>query len=274
MKSHGFNANTISFRHLKPDRAPHRHLDIELNLATGASAVQLVAGNIYEIPEGQIFAFWAGAPHLLLAQPGQEKADLHWITLPMAWLREWEFTTSFLGALLRGELITARLTPHDESDFSQWVSFIRNKGQRKVIASHEIQARLLRLQIEFLAASQCSPTPGKVTPLAVTKMLAYMGEHYTSPFSIEKMASEVGLHPNYAMGLFKHTLDQTISQYLRELRLHHTARELIISDAPIAEIAFEAGFSSLSRFYDGFKSRWNTTPRKYRALHHQKASAR
>jgi len=52
--------------------------------------------------------------------------------------------------------------------------------------------------------------------------------------------------------------------YLNRLRLTHAQRLLATTNMKIVDIALDAGFASLSRFYSTFSSACHCTPTTYR----------
>lgn len=76
----------------------------------------------------------------------------------------------------------------------------------------------------------------------------------------------MGLHPNYAMTLFRRHYGMTLSTYLTRLRVCQAQRLLVSTELEISRVAFETGFGSISRFYEAFKEISGQTPRQYRLL--------
>jgi transcriptional regulator GlxA family with amidase domain len=66
------------------------------------------------------------------------------------------------------------------------------------------------------------------------------------------------------MTVFKKAVGMTMHQALTGHRLDTVQSLLISSELPIASVAFENAFGSLSRFYAAVESRFETTPSKCR----------
>ena len=56
----------------------------------------------------------------------------------------------------------------------------------------------------------------------------------------------------------------SIKQYINKLRLQHAQALLIDTNHAVLNIALEAGFGSISRFYDIFQREFKMTPLKFR----------
>ena len=101
----------------------------------------------------------------------------------------------------------------------------------------------------------------------VEQMACLIARRYTEKLTVEEIGRQVGLHPNYAMGLFKKTFGTTLIDYLTHHRVSHAQRLLATTDEKIVEIAFGSGFNSISRFNEAFRRECGCTPRAYRLQH-------
>jgi len=85
--------------------------------------------------------------------------------------------------------------------------------------------------------------------------------------TIETIGREVGLHPNYAMSLFRKAFGTTLIDYLTQHRVSHAQRLLATTDQKIVDVALNSGFGSISRFNDAFRRACSCSPRDYRSQH-------
>ena len=63
------------------------------------------------------------------------------------------------------------------------------------------------------------------------------------------------------------TFNLTINEYLTQHRVSHAQRLLATTDDKIVDIALEAGYPTLSRFYEAFKKSCGCSPSDYRREH-------
>ncbi|MDF3057911.1 MAG: AraC family transcriptional regulator [Rariglobus sp.] len=75
-----------------------------------------------------------------------------------------------------------------------------------------------------------------------------------------------GFGPTRLFELFRQHYHATPAEVLLRARLDTTKRALLTSDAALADIAFAAGFESLSVFHEHFRMRNGLTPAAYRDL--------
>jgi AraC family transcriptional regulator len=79
------------------------------------------------------------------------------------------------------------------------------------------------------------------------------------------LAAVVGVHPVHLAATFRRFFGQTVSTYVRALRIEQACRALIGSDVPLADVALAAGFSDQSHFCRLFRRALHTTPAEFRA---------
>jgi AraC family transcriptional regulator len=92
-------------------------------------------------------------------------------------------------------------------------------------------------------------------------------EKFASPLSLAAIASAVGVHPVHLARQFRASQGCTVGEYIRRVRVGFARRELLMTDKPVVEIAFSAGFSDHSQLTKTFKRLTGRTPSAYRAEH-------
>jgi AraC-like DNA-binding protein len=161
---------------------------------------------------------------------------------------------------------------HDKQRFQQWrLDLAVGTSERVKIAELEVEARLRRLA-DNLSLNEPAHKDAALPSVfnvdianKVEQMTRYIGDRYRDPISTNDIGGAVNLHPKYASALFKKHLGMTIGAYLCAQRLSQAKRLLATTELKIADIAFETGFSSLSRFYDVFQRECSQTPKEYRS---------
>ena len=84
---------------------------------------------------------------------------------------------------------------------------------------------------------------------------------------LSDVAAAVGVHPAHLARVFREQHGTSVGGYVRRLRLEWAASQLISSDAPLASISAQAGFSDQSHFTRAFKRHSGLTPGRYRQTH-------
>lgn len=108
-------------------------------------------------------------------------------------------------------------------------------------------------------------------PAPIRRALLFMKTHFHQPLSLEETATHAGLSTGHLSRLFHHALGLRFSDYLNALRLEHARHLLTHTRLPIARIALDSGFQSLSQFNRRFKSTEGHSPRQHRYLHAQRS---
>ena len=250
-----------------------RHNEIELIFLERGSFTQFLAGQKVTIRAKQLNVFWAATPHQTIQFEGLD--DFFVATIPLVWFLQCKFPDRLVQPLLHGQLVcepNPQEARFDQELFQRWLDDLRtDKPELKKIVLLEMEARLRRLaySVPEDTPSQRKKTSRQVSlregnPSKVEQMAAYIAQHYTESLAVEDISRSVGLHPNYAMSLFKTTFGTTLIAYLTELRLSHAQRLLTLTDNTVLDIALSSGFNSISRFNTAFKANCGCSPRQYR----------
>ena len=258
-----------------PMKRPDRHNEIEFNLILEGEIVYLLGGSTVTLRSGCLGVFWASVPHQIIACSGD--VPYYVATVPLAWFLACRLPGFAAQRLLSGEMLIetlGRRTRLDQELFRQWTEDLESDEEaRKQIALREMEARLQRLVLnaepDFPVAERQAhvPSVNAAGGEKVAQIAYFVAQNYTERLSVEGVAKYVGLHPNYAMELFRRTLGTTLIDYINHHRVTHAQRLLVTSEETILEVAMSSGFNSLSRFNAVFKARAGCTPRSYRRDH-------
>lgn len=265
--------NKFGFRRLAPKVMAHSHWHghIEINYLFNCSADYLINGKKISVPEGRMLLFWASFPHRMLATSGN--GELVNVYVPLQSFLTWKLPNDFVNNLLHGEVIVSNsLYQCDEQITRIWEQDIaRNDYSLTVQVINEIRNRIHRMSIEDYSTFDLAEKHIKENSKPVISglshiqtMLRYIADNYDQKMTIENVANSTGLHKNYAMKLFNRVMRVSIKQYINKLRLQHAQAMLIDTEKPVLNIALEAGFGSVSRFYDVFQREYNMSPLEFR----------
>lgn len=258
---------------VRPMPRPHMHSQVELNLVLAGSMTYWFDGRVMELTAGRLALFWGMIPH----QVTDCSADARFVVLyvPMATFLELPALSELRSAIFRGAVIEAlEVKGYDRDIFQQWRSdLLSGDGQLEQIVRSELSARVQRLDREgwrdLRELARQHPKAGHLghdhdRAVKVEKMAQFIGEHALEDISADDVAGAAGLHPNYAMSLFKRAVGLTIKQAITRHRLDMAQSMLIATDLSVATIAFDCGFNSLSSFYTAFAQRFRQSPAAFR----------
>ena len=98
----------------------------------------------------------------------------------------------------------------------------------------------------------------------ITSIVSYIKQHYYEQISLQDVANNQYLTPEYLSKFFKIQMGVTFSRYLNRYRLSQANKELVKTDNSIMQIAMKHGFPNLVAFNKIFREVYNTTPAEYR----------
>jgi len=249
----------------------HWHGHIEVNYLFNCSADYLINGKSISVPQGRMILFWASFPHQMIDSQGS--GDMVNIYIPLQAFLTWKLPNKFVSQLLHGEVIVSDSLYYCDEEFTQiWEKDLAsndNKMAAQVIS--EIRGRIRRMSIEKYSTYDLASKEVKQNGKSILgglshiqTMLRYIADNYDQKVTIEDVSGSTGLHKNYAMKLFNRVMKVSIKQYINQLRLQHAQALLLDTDKPVLNIALEAGFGSVSRFYDIFHREFATSPLEFR----------
>ena len=271
----------------------HRHDDVEINLVLDGQLHYLFGGQPLTIREGEIAVFWAAQPHGLV---DSRTGDMCWLHVPFSMFLAWGLPEAQTAPLLSAQpLIThapdlARRIAHMAERWGEEVGGAepgggadaatadgaggadgssRGDDESTEIALLEIQAAMRRvLRASSRAHPEAPSDGGGSVPAArlrqVSTMAQYVRNHHRSPVTVADIAAAVHLAPSHAMTVFRRTAGVTLGDYVTMCRVAEAQRLLLTTSLKVTEIAEEAGFGSLSSFYEHVSAACGMTPREYR----------
>ena len=95
----------------------------------------------------------------------------------------------------------------------------------------------------------------------------FVSLHYMEPCTVEEMADEVHLSPNYLRKKFKEETGMTILEYLTEERMRKACELLRDPAYKVKDVAVAVGYENISYFTQLFAKKFGVTPNEYRKVH-------
>ena len=273
---HSFCAGTTLA--VQPMPRPHMHSQVELNFILTGSMTYWFDGRVVTLPAGKLSLFWGMIPHQVTeCEVGTTFVVLY---VPMAVFLELPTLSALRTAIFRGAIVEALdIKPYDSDMFQRWREDMLQGDQQLIqIVKDELTARIRRLDragwhdlrdLGTLTGTAANLGLDHERAVKAEGMAQFIGEHALDHICAEDVAKAVGLHPNYAMSLYKRATGLTIKQSITRHRLDTAQSMLIATDLPVASVAFDCGFGSLSSFYAAFEQRFRTSPAAFRQGYNQ-----
>jgi AraC-like DNA-binding protein len=105
----------------------------------------------------------------------------------------------------------------------------------------------------------------RAEPAQIWKARRFIEEHSSEELSLIKVARAVNMNANYLSENFKHVTGINFVEYIARTRFNTACDLLRNGNVRISEIAFAAGFQSLSQFNRVFKRFSGKSPTQFRA---------
>jgi AraC family transcriptional regulator len=171
--------------------------------------------------------------------------------------------TDDAGGALFGSLLTRRT--HVRATMSTELGW-RIAGELEARdASSELALEGLVLQLLAAAGRGCVASTREGTswlPAAREVLRDRTPQHP----SLSELAELIGRHPTHVARAFRREYGVTVTEYARSLRLEWARTQIVLDAAPLARIAYEAGFADQSHFTRAFRRHTGVTPGRYREL--------
>lgn len=248
----------------------HRHNEIEIGIVTRGLQKAVFGKRRVRIPSNHLGIFWANQPHgPIQVEQGNTTINLF---IPLPWFLNWHLPDRFVQAVLHGEFImdSPQSKPCSDIDLMKHWSRLMKDGSEEAreIVLLELQARLRRMARDLSTKLPYHTTEADMDPTAhwtkYEMMVALLADKYLEPLTVPDVAEAVGLHPAYAMRLFKKMSGTTIQQCIIQHRISHAQRLIATTSEKILTVALESGFNSVTQFYSAFRRTVGQTPRSYR----------
>lgn len=98
----------------------------------------------------------------------------------------------------------------------------------------------------------------------IERILDYIHTNIDSPLSVEYLAKKSCWSRWQLQRIFLQETNQTVAQYVREIKLSRAAEQLLSNSNRIMDIALNCGFNSEISFNRSFKQLFQCSPRAYR----------
>jgi len=142
-------------------------------------------------------------------------------------------------------------------------------------AQYESILRLLGIFAQHLASlsNQLMVQEEKSESPQITRARAFINEHQDEDLSLSEVAKAVNMSAFYFCKMFKQATGLTFTDYLARIRVEKVKNLLLDPHKRVSEVAFAAGFQSLSQFNRVFRKVAGEAPSTYRERIHKTAAA-
>ncbi len=176
----------------------------------------------------------------------------------------------FFRSHTSGGVCTYQLTDQDASQYVSWIRRIRDnqvKHADENDAFHRFENYTLLMNILNLLCRtmrRTEPVEGEVFGNSVIQeVLEYINNHYTQPIRIENLARSFGVSVSWLSHEFTRFTNRSVYDYVLYRRVM-LARQQMLGDASLNDIAYQCGFNDYSNFLRSFTKIAGVSPSRYR----------
>ena len=238
------------------------HFDIEVICLLKGSLTYIVGRSevAMNIP-GRIHTFWGATPHRF--SEAERDTEIAIFRIPLASFALWESSKHHISSLVDGSILNDGGRTATTEKILQWSDELESTNSNLVNASiMEIQAMVWRSNILSTTKKTSAATSSDID--AVIAMSKFIFGNLEAVLNSQQVAKAVGLHPNYAMRIFKKIAGMTIQEYVVAHRVSTAQRLLLTDSEPIEIVGKRSGFQSTSQYYAVFKQQTGLSPLQYR----------
>jgi AraC-like DNA-binding protein/ligand-binding sensor protein len=183
-----------------------------------------------------------------------------------------------LGFLHTGQIFRRKPTPGQFEKLTQLLVQWGLQGETEKLKAaymdtrvmstkeHESVVKLLAIFAQHLSllSNQILVQQENAEPPMIRRAKEFIQQHYTEEISLEQVAKAVNTSTFYFCKMFKKFTGVNYTEYLSRIRIENARNLLLNPNLRISEIAFAAGFQSLTHFNRVFKKVVGESPTEFR----------
>lgn len=259
--TYNFNRTSRNFSRL------HTHEFFEITIVTAGEVCHHINGRMVQAPANTLLLI---RPHDAHCITGGNDADFEYVNIA--------FSESLLSRLLEyldnGDSVSSIVSPAMPAAIrltaNETAAYRRSLEQLSLIPRADVERIKTcsrRLIADLIARCHiCAPIENACPHHWFNQLLDELNRPENFSRGVAYLSERSGKSMSYISRMFKLYIGATPTDYVNSLRMNYCANLLAHSDAPIIEIAMDAGFNNLSHFYHLFKQEYGVTPNKYRAM--------
>lgn len=240
------------------------HATLEIVFAVQGRAELALAGRRYALGDGDAGIITPHTPHLERIRNRNQGYHLLWLRVAPDHL---SIHSSSYSKGTRFQLVRGASIPRSGAIGRCFEAAAEESSTRGAHWFPIVKARItegLALAIRHFDAHGLGRNPDQSRQGSVDVAKAFIQSHFSEGLSLEKIAGEVFLSPNYFSSLFTQTAGKTVIEYLNEVRIDEARRLLAETDLPVRMVAKRVGIPAPSYFCRLFRRVVGQTAKDFR----------
>jgi AraC-like DNA-binding protein len=252
----------------------HRHQHLELTWIESGSGLRYVGDSVQPYEAGDLVLLGSNVPHAWVSRPRAD-GQTHKATVV-------QFAPGLLASSVLPEMAEARALC-DEAGRGLLVDPAQGQAVTDALARLPAEPGLAGLGAFIAVLGELAGLRRAMTPLAsraaravaasdtekdrrIARVIEWIYAHLSRELRVTEAASLVRISPAAFSRYFSREVGRSFTEYVNDIRCSETCLRLRATDRPVAQIAGECGFETLSHFNQQFKLRYGVSPREFRRL--------
>lgn len=251
----------------------HKHAELEINFVSNCKGCQRIVGDSIETLDFyDLVVIGPNIEHGWVQNGVVQSSDIREITI------QWMPTPSDSNYMDKNELVSIRqlfLNAKNGIAFGQETIKSLLPKFKELIAPQPGFIRFLKLQeiIFYLSLSEdyhklSTTSFANVIDTSnsrrIKKIKDYICKHYSELLRLEDLSEMVNMTPTAFSRFFKTRTNQTLSDYIIDIRIGHAIRMLVDTTMTSSEICYMCGFNNISNFNRLFRKKKGCSPMEFR----------
>ena len=234
---------------MRQDR--HRHHTASFSFVASGRYVERIGRQSHSRTTATLIYHPAGETHAVAFE-----SDVRILSVEFPGVEHWEFPPESLG--------------RSSSHRSALVAWLGSRLEREIVrvdgaSSLAIDGIIAEMLTEGSRGRALSEQ--KSTARWLARVTDFVHDNFTRTLSLVEIAEVGDVHPAHLSRVFRQRMGCTVGEYVRRLRFEYACQRIFSTEAPLCDVAYDAGFSDQSHFNRTFRSRVGVTPYTYRKLH-------
>ena len=255
------------------DYPVHKHGEYEINFVSNCKGCRRIVGDSIEILDYyDLVMISPNIEHGWEQNQIIQEGDMREITI------QWIMPESYDSLLKKNQLVSLyKLFDRARRGIAFGQDFIKSilPELEKLTQPQPGFIRFLRLleimylmsvtdDCHILSTSSFANMTDSSNSRRITKIKDYINKNYAESLRLEDLAAKVNMTPTAFSRFFKSRTNQTLSDYIIDIRIGHAIRYLVDTTMTSSEICYTCGFNNISNFNRLFRKKKGCSPIEFR----------
>jgi AraC-like DNA-binding protein len=250
----------------------HYHSEYEICLTLNSEGSKHVGDYISHYNQADLVLLGPNLPHSWHAKPHDTRNPLtvYVAQIPAKWLDELVNDNAELQLLASMLKLSMRGIEFSLATTMQSVTIFKGMIDASPMERYILLLQLFNIMVKdehYRVLSSSFFTFGDKTDISVDKLdkvISYIYQKYTEPLAADELAALAHMSTNHFHRFFKQRTEQTLNQFINQLRIGKACKLLINTNALISVISDLCGFNNISNFNRRFRTVKGSTPKEFR----------